>query len=224
MHHPAYYPLCNLLGVAKKGYYVYFYGIINNCLLPDAMKRIGVFCGSSEGSSPMYKEMAVHLGEVLFQHEMDLVYGGADLGLMKRVAEAVLGLGGHVIGVIPKFLIEKEIAHWGLTELIMVKDMHERKLKIAELSDGFIALPGGFGTLDESFEMLTWNQLRLHQKPLGILNIDGFFDHLLAFIDRMVNDRFLRSEHRDMILVSQDPEELLVKMKEVKMPSQEKWI
>ncbi len=168
--------------------------------------------------------MAVHLGEVLFQHEMDLVYGGADLGLMKRVAEAVLGLGGHVIGVIPKFLIEKEIAHWGLTELIMVKDMHERKLKIAELSDGFIALPGGFGTLDESFEMLTWNQLRLHQKPFGILNIDGFFNHLIAFIDRMVNDRFLRSEHRDMILVSQDPEELLVKMKEVKMPSQEKWI
>jgi len=188
------------------------------------MKRIGVFCGSSEGSSPLYSEMAIQLGKVLFQHEMELVYGGADLGLMKRVAEAVLGLGGHVIGVIPKFLIEKEIAHWGLTELIMVRDMHERKLKIAELSDGFIALPGGFGTLDESFEMLTWNQLRLHQKPFGILNIDGFFDHLIAFIDRMVNDRFLRSEHRDMILVSHYPEELLVKMKEVKMPSQEKWI
>ncbi len=188
------------------------------------MKRIGVFCGSSEGSSPLYSEMAIQLGKVLFQHEMELVYGGADLGLMKRVAEAVLGLGGHVIGVIPKFLIEKEIAHWGLTELIMVRDMHERKLKIAELSDGFIALPGGFGTLDESFEMLTWNQLRLHQKPFGILNIDGFFDHLIAFIDRMVNDRFLKSEHRDMILVSDNPNELLVKMKQVNMPSQEKWI
>ncbi len=188
------------------------------------MKRIGVFCGSSEGSASFYTDMASQLGKVLFQHEIDLVYGGADLGLMKRVAEAVLGLGGHVIGVIPKFLIEKEIAHWGLTELIVVKDMHERKLKIAELSDGFIALPGGFGTLDESFEMLTWNQLRLHQKPFGILNLDGFFDHLLTFIDRMVNDRLLKAEHRDMILVSSDPEELLVKMKKVKFPSQEKWI
>ncbi len=188
------------------------------------MKRIGVFCGSSKGSSSLYSEMAFQLGKVLFQHEIDLVYGGADLGLMKQVADAVLGLGGHVIGVIPKFLIEKEIAHWGLTELIVVKDMHERKEKIANLSDGFIALPGGFGTLDESFEMLTWNQLRLHQKPFGILNPNGFFDHLLAFIDRMVKDGLLRAKYRDMILVSHDPEELLVKMKEVKMPSQEKWI
>lgn len=188
------------------------------------MKRIGVFCGSSTGSSHLYADMAARLGKVLFQHKIELVYGGADLGLMKQVAEAVLGLGGRVTGVIPKFLIEKEIAHWGLTELIVVKDMHERKMKIAELSDGFIALPGGFGTLDESFEMLTWNQLRLHQKPFGILNIDGFFDHLLAFIDRMVKDRLLRSEHRDMILVSNDPEELLLKMMQVKMPSQEKWI
>jgi uncharacterized protein (TIGR00730 family) len=187
------------------------------------MERIGVFCGSSNGSSPIYSEMAVKLGETLFRNGMDLVFGGGDIGLMKHVADALLNQGGHVIGVIPEFLKEKEVAHLGLTELIVVRSMHERKAKVAELSDGLITLPGGFGTLDESFEMLTWNQLQLHQKPLGILNVDGFFDKLLEFIDRMVQDKFLRPEYRDMIQVSEDPEELLSKLKKSKIPSKPKW-
>lgn len=188
------------------------------------MKRIGIFCGSSSGSQPIYREASVALGKVLVKNNLGIVFGGADLGLMKEVADAALLQGGTVIGVIPKFLLEKEIAHWGLTELIMVKTMNERKQKISELSDGFIAMPGGFGTLDESFEMLTWNQLRLHKKPFGLLNSNGFFDSLLEFLDRMVLDQFLKSEHRDMISVSTDPEDLITKMKNAVIPVKAKWI
>jgi len=188
------------------------------------MKKIGVFCGSSNGSSPLYTEMAAKLGKILFINGIDLVYGGGDIGLMKRIADAILKQGGRVTGVIPEFLKEKEIAHLGLTELIVVKSMHQRKAKVAEMSDGFIILPGGFGTLDESFEMLTWNQLYLQNKPFGMLNVDGYFDKLLEFIDRMVQDKFIKSEHREMIQVSDDPEELLVKMKEAKISLQPKWI
>ena len=187
------------------------------------MQRIGVFCGSSKGSSPIYSEMAIKLGETLFRNRIDLVYGGGDIGLMKQVADSVMGLGGHVIGVIPEFLKNKEVAHLGLTELIVVESMHQRKAKVAELSDGLITLPGGFGTLDESFEMLTWNQLHLHSKPFGLLNTDGYFDKLLEFIDRMVQDKFVRPEHRSMIQVSQDPDELLSKMKESNLLFKPKW-
>ena len=143
---------------------------------------------------------------------------------MKVLAENVLNLGGHVVGVMPKFLIEREIAHWGLTELIVVESMYERKKKIAELSDGFITLPGGFGTMDESFEMLTWNQLRLHGKPFGLLNINGFFDKLLEFLNRMVEDHFLKQTHHDMVIVSEDPEDLIEKMKNASITSETKWI
>ena len=188
------------------------------------MKKIGVFCGSSNGSSPLYTEMAAKLGKILFINGIDLVYGGGDIGLMKKIADAILKQGGRVTGVIPEFLKEKEVAHLGLTQLIVVKSMHQRKAKVAEMSDGFIILPGGFGTLDESFEMLTWNQLYLQNKPFGMLNIDGYFDKLLEFIDRMVQDKFIKSEHREMIQVSDDPEELLVKMKEAKISLQPKWI
>lgn len=188
------------------------------------MRKIGVFCGSSNGSSPLYTEMAAKLGKILFINGIDLVYGGGDIGLMKKIADAILKQGGRVTGVIPEFLKEKEVAHLGLTQLIVVKSMHQRKAKVAEMSDGFIILPGGFGTLDESFEMLTWNQLYLQNKPFGMLNIDGYFDKLLEFIDRMVQDKFIKSEHREMIQVSDDPEELLVKMKEAKISLQPKWI
>jgi uncharacterized protein (TIGR00730 family) len=188
------------------------------------MEKIGVFCGSRAGSSPLYSEMALKLGEVLFRNGIDLIYGGGDIGLMKQVADSVLGLGGNVIGVIPEFLYDKEVAHLGLTELIIVDSMHQRKAKVAELSDGLITLPGGFGTLDETFEMLTWNQLHLHSKSFGLLNIDGYFDKLLEFIDRMVRDKFLKSEDRSMIQVSEDPEQLLAKMREPKIPSNPKWV
>ena len=188
------------------------------------MKKIGVFCGSRAGSSPLYSEGASKLGEVLFKNGIDLVYGGGDIGLMKQVADSVLGLGGKVIGVIPEFLYDKEVAHLGLTELIIVDSMHKRKEKVAELSDGLITLPGGFGTLDETFEMLTWNQLHLHNKAFGLLNINGYFDKLLEFIDRMVQDKFVKSEDLAMIQVSEDPKELLIKMRESKTPSKPKWV
>ncbi|UCG28431.1 MAG: TIGR00730 family Rossman fold protein [Bacteroidales bacterium] len=186
------------------------------------MKKLGIFCGSSTGASSKYEEAAISIGKILVQNKINLVYGGADIGLMKVLAEVVLSLGGHVIGVLPKFLIEREIAHWGLTELIMVESMYERKKKIAELSDGFITLPGGFGTLDESFEMLTWNQLRLQSKPFGLLNIDGFFDKLLEFLDRMVEDHFLKPVHREMIIVSDNPGDLIEKMKDARLTSESK--
>jgi len=143
---------------------------------------------------------------------------------MKQVADAILQQGGQVIGVIPEFLKDKEVAHLGLTELIVVETMHQRKAKVAELSDGLITLPGGFGTLDETFEMLTWNQLHLHNKPFGLLNINGYFDKLLEFINRMVQDKFVKPEDLAMIQVSGDPEELLTKMSESKIPTNPKWI
>ena len=188
------------------------------------MQRIGVFCGSRNGSLPQYGEMADALGEALVKSRIDLVTGGGDIGLMKQISDAVLRLGGNVVGVIPEFLYEKEVAHLGLTELIVVDTMHQRKAKVAELSDGLITLPGGFGTLDETFEMLTWNQLHLHHKPFGLLNINGYFDKLLEFIDRMVQDKFLKPDDRNMIQVSEDPDELLLKMKKSTLPSNPKWV
>lgn len=188
------------------------------------MKRITVFCGSSFGTDSIYKDQAIALGNALAKNGIELVYGGANVGLMGAVADGVLSEGGKVIGVLPHFLQSKEIAHVGLTELILVETMHERKTKMNELCDGVIALPGGFGTLEEFFEMLTWAQLGLHKKPIAILNIDGFYDSLKVLIQVMVDKGFLKPVNQEMLLVSDNIEELLTKMSAYVAPEVGKWI
>ncbi len=188
------------------------------------MKRITIFCGSSFGSNSAYEIQARKLGRQLAIENMDVVYGGAKVGLMGAVADGALAEGGQVIGVLPKFLEEKEVAHEGLTELILVDTMLERKTKMNDLCDGAIALPGGFGTLDELFEMLTWGQLGLHQKPIGILNVDGFYDHLMKLLDVMTEHGLLKETNKDMVLMSDTIDDLLLKMKTYKAPQTGKWI
>jgi uncharacterized protein (TIGR00730 family) len=188
------------------------------------MKSITVFCGSSPGNESNFKTQATLLGKTLAKRNVRLVYGGARIGLMGAVADGVLNESGKVIGVLPHFLRSKEIAHEGLTELILVESMHERKTRMNELCDGVIALPGGFGTLEELFEMLTWAQLGLHQKPIGILNIDGFYDSLITLIHSMVEKGFLKAMNRDMLLVSDNANDLLDKMNNYVAPVVGKWI
>jgi len=168
-----------------------------------------VFCGSNHGARSAYTDAAQQLGKALVSQGMGLVYGGGSIGLMTVVADAVLKEKGEVIGVIPHALSSKEFAHDGLTELHLVSSMHERKAMMAELSDAFIAMPGGFGTLDEFFEIITWAQLGLHTKPIGLLNVGGYFDLLLKFVDYMQQERFISTEHRQLIITSHGPEELL---------------
>jgi len=175
----------------------------------NSIKRICVFCGSNHGARSAYTDAAQQLGKVLVSQGVGLVYGGGSIGLMTVVADAVLEEEGEVIGVIPHVLSSKEFAHYGLTELRLVSSMHERKATMAELSDAFIAMPGGFGTLDEFFEIVTWAQLGLHTKPIGLLNVGGYFDLLLKFVDYMQQERFISAEHRQLIVTSHDPEELL---------------
>jgi len=188
------------------------------------MKRITVFCGSSFGTDDVYKSQAKLLGKTLSEHQIELVYGGANVGLMGAVADGVLENGGKAIGVLPNFLKSKEIAHECLTDLILVETMHERKTKMNELCDGVIALPGGFGTLEEFFEMLTWAQLGLHKKPIAILNTAGFYASLITFIQTMVDKGFLKEVNRDMILVSDDIDKLIAMMKNYVAPDVAKWI
>ena len=188
------------------------------------MKRITVFCGSSLGSDDIYKTQAGLVGRSLAKHNIGLVYGGAKIGLMGAVADGVLGNGGKVIGVLPVFLKSKEIAHEQLTELILVNTMHERKTRMNDLCDGVIALPGGFGTLEELFEMLTWAQLGLHKKPIGILNVNGFYDALIDLIQTMVEKGFLKQINQQMLLVSDNIDDLLVKMNTYVAPTVGKWI
>jgi uncharacterized protein (TIGR00730 family) len=188
------------------------------------MKRITVFCGSSSGNKDIYRAYALQLGQTLAKQNIGLVYGGAKVGLMGAVADGCLQEGGKVIGVLPTFLGSKEIAHDGLTELIMVESMHERKTKMNELCDGVIALPGGFGTMEELFEMLTWAQLGLHGKPIGLLNVDGFYDHLVAMIESMVDNGLLKEINQSMLLVSDSIDKLLDQMKNYKAPAVGKWI
>lgn len=188
------------------------------------MKRITVFCGSSFGTDTIYKEQAALLGKTLAQQNIELVYGGANVGLMGAVADGVLNAGGKAIGVLPNFLRSKEIAHLGLTELIVVESMHERKTKMNDLCDGVIALPGGFGTLEELFEMLTWGQLGLHKKPIGILNINGFYDSLIELTKVMVEKGLLKPVNQQMLLVSNTIEDLLYQMKNYVPPTTGKWI
>jgi uncharacterized protein (TIGR00730 family) len=188
------------------------------------MKRIAVYCGSSSGTGANFTAQATLLGQTLAKRDIGLVYGGANVGLMGAVADGVLEAGGKVIGVLPDFLRSKEIAHGGLTELILVESMHERKTKMNELCDGVIALPGGFGTMEEFFEMLTWAQLGLHQKPVALLNIDHFYDALLTFVQTMVDKGFLKEINRTMLLVSHDINDLLDKMDNYVAPAVGKWI
>jgi uncharacterized protein (TIGR00730 family) len=188
------------------------------------MKRITVFCGSSSGTEEIYTEQAALLGETLAKRNIELVYGGAKVGLMGAVANGVLNSGGTAIGVLPNFLRSKEIAHPKLTELILVDTMHERKTKMNDLCDGVIALPGGFGTLDELFEMLTWGQLGLHKKPIAILNVDGYYDALIAFVQTMTDKGLLKEVNQQMLLVSDTIDDLLDKMENYIPPSVGKWI
>lgn len=188
------------------------------------MKSITVFCGSSFGSEEVYKEQATLLGQTLAKRGIQLIYGGADVGLMGAVADGALNAGGKVIGVLPHFLQSKEIAHKRLTELVLVETMHERKTKMNELCDGVIVLPGGYGTLEEFFEMITWAQLGLHQKPIGLLNINGFYDDLIRMVQAMVDKGFLKEVNRDMMLIGDNIEELLEMMGNYKAPTVGKWI
>ena len=188
------------------------------------MKSICVFAGSNSGTHAEYTSAASQLGRVLAQRKLDLAYGGARVGLMGALADAALSEGGRVIGVMPQALVAKEVAHRGLTELRVVKSMHERKAVMAELADGFVALPGGWGTLDEFFEVLTWGQLGLHAKPCGLLNVRGYFDGLLAFVDHSIDQGFVRREHRPMICVSDSPGGLLDAMAAYRPPAVQKWI
>lgn len=183
-----------------------------------------VFCGSSSGSKAYFKSEAYRLGQTMANHKIGVVYGGAKVGLMGAVADGAIENGGKVIGVLPAFLQNVELEHTQLTELIIVESMHERKAKMDELSDGVIAMPGGYGTLEEFFEMLTWAQLGLHKKPVALLNIDGFYEPLLQMADTMVKSGFLKQENRDMIVVSDDIETLLELMRNYQAPKVVKWI
>jgi uncharacterized protein (TIGR00730 family) len=188
------------------------------------LRRICVFCGSSPGLKPAYLDATVRLAETLAGRDIGLVYGGARLGLMGVLADSMLGFGGEVIGVIPRSLVEWEIAHTGLSDLRIVETMHERKSLMAELADGFIALPGGMGTLEEFCEVLTWVQLGLHNKPCGVLDIEEFFAPLLTFFDHMVAQRFLRTEYRAAILAETEPDVLLDLFAEYEPTRVSKWI
>lgn len=188
------------------------------------LQSIAVFCGSSQNVAETYKAAAFELGVQLAKNEIRLVYGGAKVGLMGAVAEGALAQNGSVIGVIPDFLKTKEIAHEAISELIVVSNMHERKMKMHELSDGIIAMPGGWGTMEELFEMLTWAQLGLHTKPIGILNINGFYNDLLTMIDKMLQERFLQTVYRSLLLVHDDAATLLKMMNEYRAPELKQWL
>lgn len=188
------------------------------------MKSICVYCGSSNGRLADYKIAAKDLGKELAHQNIRLVYGGANVGVMTAIADSALAAGGEVVGVIPQGLVKKEVAHQGLTELIITDSMHQRKQTMADLSDAFIALPGGIGTLEELFEALTWTQLGFHSKPCGLLNISGFYDDLIRFLDHATHELFLKPEHRDLLLVSSSPTELIKKLFNVTLPTSEKWI
>lgn len=188
------------------------------------LRRLCVFCGSSRGGRPEYEAVARRLGALLAEREIGLVYGGGAVGLMGAVADAALAAGGEVIGVIPEALLEWEVAHQGLADLRVVRSMHERKALMADLSDAFAALPGGFGTFEELCEVLTWSQLGIHAKPVGVLNVAGYFDPLLALFDHAVEERFVRAEHRSLVLQETDPSRLLELLASFEAAPLDKWI
>ena len=183
-----------------------------------------LYCGSSSGTNPVYKTAAHDFGKTLAELNIRLVYGGGSVGLMGVAADACLAAGGIVVGVIPQLLMDKEVGHKGITEMHVVANMHERKALMTELADGFIALPGGYGTLDELFEALTWLQLGYHQKPVGLLNVDGYFNHLVSFVDHSRDERFLRDLHRDALCVDTDLKQLIRKLEVAEAPDTGKWL
>ena len=188
------------------------------------MKRVCVFCGSSIGNKPAYADFAIALGQVLAAKKIGLVYGGGNVGLMGVIADAAIAAGGEVIGVIPQALKDREIAHTGVRDLRVVDSMHTRKAMMAELSDAFIAMPGGVGTFEEFFEAITWTQLGLHRKPCGLLNVGGFYTPLVAFIDQAVSEGFIKPVHRRMIVVDDNPERLVNTLTTMDLPDVPKWI
>lgn len=191
---------------------------------PGALKRVCVFCGSSSGADPAYRQAAEALGRSLVGRGLGLVFGGGHVGLMGALADAVMTEGGEAIGVIPRGLQESELGHLGLTELRVVGSMHERKATMAELADAFLALPGGMGTLEETTEVLTWAQLGIHRKPVGLLDVRGYWRTLLAFLDHAVESGFLRPEHRALLLVERDPEALLDRLASWRAPPARPWM
>jgi uncharacterized protein (TIGR00730 family) len=188
------------------------------------LNRVCVFCGTNTGSRPEYGAAARQLGQMLAEQRIELVYGGASVGIMGELADSVQEHGGHVTGIIPQQLVEKEAAHTGIPNLIVVASMHQRKSQMADMSDGFIALPGGIGTMEGFFEILTWGQLGIHAKPSGILNVKGYFDGLTGFLDHAVQEGFLTAEHRHAIMVEPEPGRLLERMRAYSPPEGEKFM
>ena len=187
-------------------------GSMGRTIYAQRVQRVCVFCGSSPGARPAYTEATEDLGQLLVERDITLVFGGATVGLMGRLADTVLSEGGEAIGVIPQSLVDREIAHLGLTDLHVVDTMHERKQRMADLADAFVALPGGLGTLDELFEIYTWAQLGLHRNPIGILNVEGYFDGLMTFLEHAVAERFVREDHRAMLIVEEEPAAMLERL------------
>lgn len=190
----------------------------------NELNKICVFCGSSDGNDSQITEAAVALGQNFVENNITLVYGAAKIGVMGTIAQTMLDQRGEVIGIIPQFLKKKEVVHLGLTQLITTNNMHERKLQMQELSDGFIALPGGFGTMEELFEIGTWLQLGLHSKPMGLLNVNGFYDDLISMLETMVKRGFLSMDNYELLLVDTNIDGLLKKMKDFKSPQLPKWL
>ena len=197
-------------------------GGVSHSARQPGIRRIGVFCGSAEGNDPAFAAAAAVLGRLLAETRIGLVYGGARVGIMGIVADAAMSVGGEVIGVLPRGLEKREIAHGGLTRLHIVDSMHERKALMSELSDAFVALPGGVGTLEEFFEAWTWGLLGIHKKPCGLLNTQGFYEPLLDLMDHIVGHGFLRAQHREIVLVDNDPGRLLDAL-QTYFPPQHKW-
>ncbi len=188
------------------------------------IKNICVYCGSSSGRNPVYQDAAVQLAHLLIQYNITLVYGGASIGIMGKVADEVLRLNGRVVGVIPEALAQKEILHPNLTETYITKSMHERKMQMADLADGFIALPGGIGTLEELFEIWTWAQLGFHQKPCGLLNVAGYYDALIQFLNQAHQEAFIRQQHLNLLQVENNPEDLINRFRAYQPPPPKQWL
>lgn len=188
------------------------------------LKRLCVYCGSSPGRLKAYTDHARKLADALVERDIALVYGGAGVGIMGVIADRVMERGGEAIGVIPEALVEKEVAHFNLSELHVTASMHERKTLMAELADGFIAFPGGLGTLEELFEILTWAQLGFHHKPCGLLNVEGYFDALTQFLEHAVAEQFVKAAHHDMLIVDSDPAVMLDRFASYRPPALERWV
>jgi hypothetical protein len=186
-------------------------------------RRICVFCGSKTGTNGVYRTAATDLGRVLVERGIGLVYGGGSVGLMGVIADAVLEAGGEVVGVIPERLATKELLHTGVANMHVMASMHARKARMAELADAFIAMPGGFGTFEETLEMITWSQLGIHRKPVGLLNVAGYFDPLVQFFDHAIAEGFIREKHRQLVVVRDEPAALLDELAVHKLPKEHKW-